>query len=105
MVTLSNVDLDILESAVLEWTGYGKSAFPKREASALDGLIPSNEKQTLLSVIDALEEDFHSSDAHLTAPSLEAMGENAAHEFREKYPDLPDKISQAFAWCYTFDYK
>jgi hypothetical protein len=105
VVTLSNIDSDLLESAVLEWTGYGKSTFPKRESSALDGLISSNEKQTILSVIEALEEDFYRSDAHLTAPSLEAMGENSAHEFQKKYPDLPDKIAQAFAWCYTFDYK
>jgi hypothetical protein len=33
------------------------------------------------------------------------MGRIAAEEFKSKHRELPDEIAEAFAWCYTYDWK
>jgi hypothetical protein len=60
--------------------------------------------ELMLQVHD-LEEDFYKSTAYMTAPDITAMGERAAAEFRASHPEIPDAIVEAFAWCYTYDYK
>jgi hypothetical protein len=59
----------------------------------------------LLAVIRRLKEDFYSSDASLVAANLQEMERLATEQFKKKHPDIPDEISNAFAWCYTFDFK
>jgi hypothetical protein len=59
----------------------------------------------LLPVVKFLEEEFYLSDAKSTAPNLSEMGELAVRDFRRRHPEMPDKIAEALAWCYTFDFR
>ena len=33
------------------------------------------------------------------------MEKLSSQQFKQKHPDVADEIVQAFAWCYTFDFK
>lgn len=105
MVKINEVDPEILNEAILAWTGFETTPFPLREESALNGRFTANEVANLLPLIKSLEEDFYKSKAHLTAVDLQEMGSIAAADFKKLYPQLRYKIAEAFAWCYTFDYK
>ena len=39
------------------------------------------------------------------AVNLAEMGRLAIEDFNDKHPELPSEVAEAFAWCYTFDYK
>jgi len=94
-----------MAQAVLYWTGYGASAYPLRQDAAITEAYPPAEAVRLTTFIHGLEEEFYRSDAHATASSLSGMGAAASTRFRRVYPDLPEIIADALAWCYTFDYK
>ena len=85
--------------------GLGKGKFPVREDDHLVAEIGANEAVDLLPRIRAVEEDFYRSDAHLTAPTTELMGQLAARRFREIHPEISEDAVSALAWCYTFDFK
>lgn len=105
MVKIDEIDYEALKKVVLAWTGYQSATFPDRTEAALSDAFSSDEIARLMPVVTALEDAFYESQAHLTAPSLEDMGKIAKAEFRSKYPNLPVEVADAFAWCYTFDYK
>jgi len=100
-----NIDLDILTQAVLCWTGYGASAYPLRQDAAIAETYPPAEAVRLTTFIHGFEEEFYRSDAHATTSNLSEMGAMASTRFKQLYPDLPAIVADAFAWCYTFDYK
>jgi hypothetical protein len=33
------------------------------------------------------------------------MGRLASEQFKRKHPTVAEEIVEAFAWCYTFDFK
>ena len=98
------VDEDLTRAVVL-WTGHGTRSWPQRDDSALVREFGEERGLDLLMVLRSLEADFFSSDAHLTEPDLQAMGERASEEFRSRHPDAPSALVNALAWCYSFDYK
>ena len=55
--------------------------------------------------MDALEEDFYTSTAYQTVPGRAEMAAQAASEFRERHPEISSDAIEAFAWCYSFDWK
>ncbi|WP_460704747.1 hypothetical protein [Myceligenerans halotolerans] len=65
----------------------------------------ANYADDLVQQVRDLEEDFYRSTAHMTAPDISSMGEQAAADFRAAHPGIPEEIVEAFAWCYTYDYK
>ena len=105
MVKMSDFDADKLSRAVIVWTGYGTQACPTREDTALVSICSAEEAARLATIVRALEEDFYKSDAHITAASLSEMKNAALSDFKRLHPELPSVIAEAFAWCYTFDYK
>lgn len=105
MVEVGNVDSQILAKAVVLWTGYDSAACPTREDETLSSVFPADEATKLATIVRALEEDFYKSRAHLTAKNLSEMKDIASLDFRRLHPELPEEIANAFAWCYTFDYK
>jgi len=105
MVAVNGVDYQILAKAVALWTGYDSAAFPTREDEALKSVFPADEAVKLATIVRALEDDFYKSQAHLTAKNLSEMKDIASSDFRQLHPELPEEIANAFAWCYTFDYK
>ena len=94
-----------LAKAVILWTGWGRSAVPHRDDSLLISRFGNQEATELIAKIKALEADFYSSDANLTAETLAQMNAISIEQFKRKHPELPDEIAQAFAWCYTYDHK
>jgi hypothetical protein len=98
-------EIPLIIEAVLLWTGWGKSPSPKRDDQALLTRFGSETGAKLLSIAKALEKEYYMSEAWKVAANLQEMGKMATEEFKKNHPDIPDKILQAFAWCYTFDYK
>jgi hypothetical protein len=94
-----------LVEAVLLWTGYGRDMMPRRDDSLLVCHFGAEVAARLLPVVRSLSNDFYSSDARFVAADLEEMGALSMVHFRKKHPDMPDEIVEAFAWCYTFDFK
>ena len=102
---MNDIDPDELSRAVVLWTGYESAAFPTRDDAALADMFSPQLAANLLSIVQAIEKEFYRSEAHITAASLSEMGEIASKDFKRQYPELPAVIAEAFAWCYTFDYK
>jgi hypothetical protein len=90
--------------AIVLWTGKGQETYPRRSDSRLTARYGTERAAKLLAVIERLEADFYSSDARNIRDVAE-MGERASAQFRQKYPLLPARAVEAFAWCYTWDYR
>lgn len=56
-------------------------------------------------MLKRLEYEFYESDARHAAPGDAEMAEMAASQFRDRHPELSEEAINAFAWCYTYDYK
>jgi hypothetical protein len=98
-------DATSVGSAIVVWTGWGEAMRPLRDKQLLVnrfGLVKSEE---IYPIICKLVEEFYASDARFVVAGLKEMGNAAANQFREKYPELPDDAVRALAWCYTYDYK
>src|SRR4051794_18755007 len=94
-----------ISRAIVVYTGYGQRAWPHRDENRLTDSFGSERAVDLVKVVQALEEEFYNSDAHLAVGNLSEMGDVAAERFRSLHPEISDKAAQALAWCYTFDYK
>ena len=105
MVKITEMDSSMLQEAVLLWTGYKNAFSPAREEQTLKEAFSPEDFAKLMQAVTSLEDDFYKSKAHITAANLEEMAEIAEVEFQAIHPSLPKMISEAFAWCYTFDYK
>ena len=97
-------DFDI-EQAVILWTGWKKTPSPLRDDNTIIETFGKTAGQLLLEKIKHLEDDFYRSDARFNASSIEEMESASAKQFMILYPNLSPAIAQAFAWCYSFDYK
>jgi hypothetical protein len=105
MVQICNFNNSKLADAVIAWTGYGESAAPHRNDELLIEIFGANDAAKLILSIKELEKEFYLSRANVTEESLEKVISKSIDDFKNKYPDLPDKIGEVFAWCYTFDFK
>jgi len=94
----------LLEAALL-WTGWGRSPWPLRDASAVAQRFGSETSEHLLLTLKCLEVEFYTSDARFAVADPQEMGDMAAEQFRKTHPGIADEIVKAFAWCYTFDFK
>lgn len=102
---MENSGTDLLTRAVAIWTGWRKSAIPHRNDSLLFAHFGDEVAAELIQRLKALEADFYSSDAALTAANVAEMSRTSIEHFKRRHPKVPDEIAQAFAWCYTYDYK
>jgi len=105
MVEMNNLNSPQLVEAVRLWTGWGLGIMPSRDDARLARKFGDKVAAKLLPVIKSLEEDFYSSDARLVATDLQEMGRLASEQFKRKHPTVAEEIVEAFAWCYTFDFK
>lgn len=94
------IDEDLVRAVQL-WTGYGRSAYPSRR----DQDIVDSFGDEVMQRVKELDDLFYASEAHREVADLVAMGKRAAEEFRAKLPGVDERITAAFEWCYTFDYK
>ena len=105
MVEMNNLNSLQLVQAVRLWTGWGLGIMPSRDDARLARKFGDKVAAKLLPVIKSLEEDFYSSDARLVATDLQEMEKLASEQFKRKHPTVAEEIVEAFAWCYTFDFK
>ncbi len=105
MVQINDADKPRLLDAVRVWTGWGTSVMPHRDEAAVKSQFGAEAASRLLPVLNALAEDFYSTNARYVTADLAQMGDIAAADFKAKYPALPAEVAEAFAWCYTFDFK
>ena len=99
------VDSALVSDAVVWWTGWGRKSWPSREDDDVVERFGQDTALDLLPAIKGLESDFYASDARHRARALAEMGEQAAADFRLLHPEVAEDAVQAFAWCYTFDFK
>ncbi len=91
--------------AIMLWTGYKTKSYP-----ACDDLliiqkygIPKGNK--LLEIIHEYYKRFYESESYQTANDLMSMSNMCKKDFINMYPNIDSQICEAFAWCYTFDFK
>jgi len=104
MEEITDLQSPQLIEAVRVWTGWGQ-VMPNRDDERLVKHFGAEIAARLLPLIKSLEDDFYSSDAYLVAVDLQDMGRLASEQFKQKHPTVADEIVQAFAGCYTFDYR
>ena len=105
MEEITNLQSPQLIEAVRVWVGWGYRSWPGRDDERLVKHFGAEIAAKLLPLIKSLITDFYSSDAHLVAVDLQDMGRLASEQFKQKHPTVADEIVQAFAGCYTFDFK
>jgi hypothetical protein len=99
------IDYTLLKDAIVIWTGWKKSMSPVRDDALLAERYGKELAAKLLVHIQFLIDEFYESDAWRRLPHLSDIGRESSREFKEKHPELPPEIAEAFSWCYTFDYK
>jgi len=105
MDEMNDHEWDELAEAIVVWTGKGSLKYPARSEARLAERLGQDAVAKLLPTIRKLEADFYASDARYAAADISEMGKLASAQFQEKYPRLPKTAVDAFAWCYTWDYK
>jgi hypothetical protein len=105
MEEITQLDSPQLVEATLLWSGWGRSPWPLRDESSVAQRFDPDLAGKLLSKIKELENEFYASEARFVAADLEEMERMSAGQFRDRHPEVAEKIVSAFAWCYTFDFK
>ena len=105
MEEIMKIDAAKLVHAVNLYTGYKHDPAPSIGRAARNKQFAESQYAGLKEIIEKLEGEFYLSKAYQTAEDLSTMGKQARKEFNKKFPFLDDQVSEAFSWCYTFDYK
>lgn len=96
---------ETLSEAIVVWTGYGVTSFPQRDERRVAAQFGVEAAVELVPLMAALQKDFYKSTAYNTVAGLAEMAAQAASEFRGRHRDLSDEAVEAFAWCYSWDWK
>jgi len=94
-----------LAEAVLIWTGFSEKPTPDRDDARLIRRIGADAAAKFLPQIKQLQKDFYKSNANFMAADVSQMATMASDDFRKLHPGASDQIVEAFAWCYTYDFK
>jgi hypothetical protein len=106
MEKINGLTDDELIEAVNTWTGYGSNFMP-----SLNGIAEMNKKYgahkaaEIIPYIIFLEKIFYQSNAKYDANSPSELIKLSIKDFVDKMPEIPIKVAEAFAWCYSFDNK
>lgn len=95
----------LISSAIVVWTGHGKTRWPQPNKSRLIDEFGVEEAERLLPIIQALEKEFFTSDAGRTIADIGEVGRVAAEQFRQHHPELTDEAVKALTNLYTWNYK
>ena len=105
MDEIGRLGVHLLVQAVLVWTGWGQAPKPLRDDARLTDRFGEELALELVPLIRRLQSEFYESDAYNTVEDPGEMGAEAARRFRALHPELPADVAEAFAWCYTYDWK
>lgn len=101
----ANISPHQISEAVKIWTDWQVGIMPARDDGRVVKHFGPHRASELLPVIKALEDEFDASKARFMAADLAEMARMSIEDFKGQHPELPDDVAEAFAWCYTFDYK
>jgi len=96
---------NIIKQAVIMWTGYHLKSLPSRDDDVIINNYGYIKGKELLQMIKGLESEFYQSKAYQSAGDLKLLYEISKNDFIKNHPNIDPEISEAFAWCYSFDYK
>lgn len=102
MVKVDNWKDPQLVEAFLIWTGYGDSVSPRRDYSIVMQRFGTDAAKWI-ALMELLADDFYKSKANFESADMQEMWSMAIADFKRIYPEAPDEIAKALAWCYTFD--
>lgn len=105
MAKTEPIDDPILTEALIAWSGWGKYSYPQRDPSVLKNMFGGILSAKLMRKIETLENDFYSSNAGYTAADLKRMDALASAQFKDKHPEISNRIVEILSWCYTYDNK
>lgn len=94
-----------ISTAIVVWTGWGDEIRPNHSEFRLVKRFGDARAQDLIPILRQLEDEFYESDAKFTVADLAEMGDKAATRFRQLHPELTQDAIEAFAWCYSYDFK
>ncbi|MGI8662558.1 MAG: hypothetical protein ACR2LQ_05010 [Acidimicrobiales bacterium] len=94
-----------ISEAIIVWTAWGREIRPARDELQLVAQFGDEKARDLLPLLRRLEDEFYESDARFTVADLAEMGDKAAARFRQLHPELTQDSIEAFAWCYSYDFK
>ena len=92
-----------ISEAIVVWTGWAVEYPARDDRRVVDRF--GKRAHDLVQIVRRLQDEFYESDARFTVAGLGGMGDAAAARFRELHPELTNEAVEAFAWCYTYDYK
>ncbi len=96
---------ETVSEAILVWSGYGLTAWPRRDELTVVERFGEDDALDLIPAVLRLVDEFYESDAHQRVGNLAEMGNVASDRFRSIHPEISSAAVDALAWCYTFDYK
>lgn len=101
------IDAEILNRAVVVWTGFGHYAIPSHSVTRLTDEFGRTKARRLVPVLRALGQEMHSCrEAELALAEgrgLVAAGAIVARDLREQHPELSEEAVRALVWSYTYD--
>lgn len=97
------MESDQVSTAIIVWTGWGRSSWPTRENDAVTRKFGHAQGSEILDRVLELANDFDRSSARFEYEDLTSMGQHAAADFRARHPDIGEDAVRALAWCYTYD--
>jgi hypothetical protein len=105
MLPLEQYDSNIVSEAIVVWTAWENSSWPRRSDERIIERFGDALGRTLCTEVRRLSHEFYESDANMRFADRGAMGRCAAARFRTLHPELTDPAVDALAWCYMYDNK
>jgi hypothetical protein len=105
MLTMTQHEWDEVSLAVVLYTGQGVAPYPARSEDRIAARLGADAAARLGPIVRQLDDEFYESDARFVAADVADMHALASAQFRQKYPLLSPAAADAFAWCYTWDFK
>lgn len=105
MEKMTQHDWKRVGEAVVVWSGWGSSPFPRRDNVLVVQRYGADAAAELLPLVRKLVDEFYLSDARHVAINITEMAIMSSAQFRKQHPEISDDAVKALAWCYTFDYK
>jgi hypothetical protein len=105
MVSMTPEEWRRVGEAVVVWTAWGHSSWPRRRDGELVHRFGATAAAELLPILRELESAFHSCGAECATRDLAEEVTAAVNRFKGQYRELPEDAVQALAWAYAYQNK
>lgn len=93
---------DPINEAIVIYTGYGKSSFPRARGNDLIARFGAEEGGALKDRVLQLFEELQQPAALPEKRSRKSVTEQTMELFRPRHPELSDEAVKALAWTFSF---